>query len=63
MAIKEIEVKTVLLKAYCDKCPGIELYATGAAQMTMPPKYYHKCSRCGEETLLDAKYPTIQHKY
>lgn len=34
---------------YCVDCPNEKLVYTGTAVMTVPPKFIHKCNKCGRE--------------
>lgn len=43
-----------------DKCPGTLEY-TGTALMCDPPKYIHKCTKCGQRRDLDDLYPKIEY--
>ena len=45
MIEKEIEVKTVLIKRYCE-CGG-EMLPTGNVLCSYPPRYTHTCNKCG----------------
>ncbi len=61
--IKTCNVKCYGEKYICDKCKEGEMLATGDnIMLTMPPKFKHKCNKCGEETYLLEKYPAIRFK-
>jgi hypothetical protein len=47
MLTREVDVKIILIKAYCDECEGTVKY-TGEAFMTCPPLYIHECDDCGK---------------
>lgn len=58
---KEIEVKTVEVRQYCDKC-GEELTFTGEVLLTNPEKYVHRCEKCGNTEWFPKSYPCIEYK-
>lgn len=58
---KEVEVKTVEVRQYCDKC-GEELTFTGEVLLSYPEKYVHKCNKCGNTEWFPKSYPCIEHK-
>jgi len=65
MAEKEFQVKPVLLRYLCDRagCDGEVLYDQNAAVLTtQPPKYVHKCEKCGHEYQLTKAYPAVDYK-
>lgn len=57
----EIEVKTIEVRQYCDKCGG-ELVFTGEVLLTNPEKYVHKCDKCGHTEWFPKSYPCIEYK-
>lgn len=58
---KEVEVKTVEVRQYCDKC-GEEMRFTGETLLSNPPKYVHKCNKCGNSTWCSKSYPCIEYR-
>lgn len=58
---KEVEVKTVEVRQYCDKC-GEEMKFTGETLLSNPPKYVHKCNKCGNSTWCSKSYPSIEYR-
>lgn len=60
MIEKELEVKTILIKRYCD-CGG-EMLPTGNVLCSYPPRYTHTCNKCGNfDSYLD-RYPKVEYK-
>ncbi len=57
----EIKIKHFELNQYCDAC-GEELEFTGEVLLSNPPKYVHKCEKCGNTVWLDKKYPCIEER-
>ena len=45
-----------------DTCPG-EMLPTGAAFMTNPAMFEHRCNRCGRYATDRFTYPYIEHVY
>lgn len=60
MKKKQFQVKTYVIKAYCEKC-GEELIEPDML-LTYPPQYKYKCHVCGKETIYGTKYPCIVYK-
>jgi hypothetical protein len=60
---KEYEVKTLLLKYFCDDCQGEVLYKDGNILMSDPPKFKHHCVNCNKEYLFNHKYPYTKYEY
>ena len=58
---KEVEVKPVEVRQYCDKC-GTELIFTGEVLLSYPEKYVHKCEKCGNTEWFPKSYPCIEYK-
>ena len=52
-------VKTVYVECVCDICGGAmvceEMYPTA------PPKFIHRCEKCGATKKLRESYPTIKY--
>ena len=51
-----IPIKTEMI---CDKCGGT-MIPTGMCLMSNPPKYPHKCDKCGFEETYNVSYPNIE---
>jgi hypothetical protein len=64
MKEKRTEVRTYVVRLMCEKCDGGEMLPTGIALMSSPPKYPHKCNKCGhEDTPRGGKrYPRTEHE-
>jgi hypothetical protein len=60
MIEKEIEVKTILIKRYCD-CGG-EMLPNGGVLCTYPAKYSHTCNKCGNIESYWESYPKVEYK-
>ena len=60
MKKKQFQVKTYVIKAYCEKC-GEELVEPDIL-FTYPPQYKYKCPACGNETIYGTKYPSVFYK-
>lgn len=58
---REVEVKTIEVHQYCDKC-GEELTFTGEVLLSYPEKYVHKCEKCGHTEWFSKSYPCIEYK-
>lgn len=58
---KEVEVKTIEVRQYCDKC-GTELTFTGEVLLSNPEKYVHKCNKCGNTEWYPKSYPCVEYK-
>ena len=58
---KETEVKPFEVKQYCELC-GEELTFTGEVLLSNPPKYVHKCDKCGKQFTFSQSYPSIEYK-
>ena len=56
----KIEVKTFKIKCICDVCGLGEMNPTGVVLTTFPPKYPHICSHCGDDYILDDRYPQLR---
>lgn len=51
------EMKLFSVDMICDECNWGRMRPTGVALMSNPPKYPHKCDRCGHEVTYDVRYP------
>jgi len=60
MAEKSYEVRTFGVDYICDYCCIGAMENTGIMLMTDPPKWRHKCVRCGEIADMFDKYPTVR---
>jgi predicted RNA-binding Zn-ribbon protein involved in translation (DUF1610 family) len=60
MAERTYEVRTVGVDYLCDKCGDGVMEQTGIMLPMDPPKWRHKCNRCGEVSDLWQKYPTVR---
>ena len=60
MTNKEIEVKTILIRRYCD-CGG-EMRPTGNVLCSYPPRYTHACNKCGNIEAYWDNYPKVEYK-
>lgn len=60
MEIKN-EVKVFKIKMICEDCIpyGAEYLPTNTISFSNPPKYEHKCNRCGDIKIFDCVYPKI----
>jgi predicted RNA-binding Zn-ribbon protein involved in translation (DUF1610 family) len=60
MSERTYKVRTVGVDYQCDKCGDGVMEQTGEMLLTDPPKWRHKCNRCGEVANLWQKYPTVR---
>ena len=63
MAIKKTQVITYSNSYICDVCNEGEMLPTGFVLTSNPPKYPHRCNKCG--TTMDVsgiKYPYISYE-
>lgn len=63
--MQEIKRKVVTYEydMRCDKCEEGFMRPTGAALMSYPIQYPHKCNKCGYETNYYVTYPDIRNSY
>jgi DNA-directed RNA polymerase subunit RPC12/RpoP len=61
MTERTFEVYTIGVDYICDKCEGV-MEQTGFMIHADPPKWRHKCNKCGEVVDLLEKYPTVRFK-
>lgn len=60
---KEFLLKPIGIKYICDNCNEGEMMPIGEnSWLSNPPKFNHKCNKCGSEKLLNEKYPIIRYK-
>ncbi|MBM7835701.1 hypothetical protein [Clostridium sardiniense] len=60
---KETLVKSILVKYICDYCNEGNVIPTGENYWEYnPPKFEHKCTKCGKRILLNDKYPLIRYR-
>jgi len=64
MTEKRTELRTFMVRLMCDKCSEGEMKPTGIQLSSNPPKYPHKCDKCGAETTVRGgkPYPRIEHE-
>lgn len=55
------EIKTLLVHMQCDKCGNGTMEPHGAAILTAPPQYPHKCTNCGHIENYNRVYPYHKH--
>ena len=54
-------MRTFLVKLRCAQCEG-EMRSTGFTQTSNPPRYGHRCDKCGAEEFIPSKsYPSIEY--
>ncbi|EGT0683314.1 hypothetical protein IZT14_001706 [Clostridium perfringens] len=59
---KEFCVKPVLVKYMCDFCNEGEMIPNSKNYWSLdPPKFEHKCNKCGKKIILDEKYPIMRY--
>jgi hypothetical protein len=60
----EKPVTPVSVHCGCDGCGRGEMQVEEGGMMltSMPPKWWHKCDRCGHRELYTVKYPYIKYK-
>lgn len=51
------EVKTYLVDYVCDKCHDGFMEQTGKVLCINPPRYTHKCNKCGDKKTFITRYP------
>lgn len=56
------EVNCVEITMICDKCGAGVMGPTGYSYMTSPPKYPHKCNKCGNSDTYRKIYPCIEYR-
>jgi hypothetical protein len=63
MPEKKMPVRTVQVNYQCDAagCDGY-MSPTGTANLSYPPRYPHRCSKCGSEESFKARYPVIRYE-
>lgn len=54
--IQKTHVTPMLVKAFCDVCGTELLRDDNNTLLSYPPKYLHKCPKCGKEFML-TQYP------
>ncbi|AOY53362.1 hypothetical protein [Clostridium perfringens] len=60
---KEFLIKPVLVKYICDFCNKGEMMPNGKNNwLSNPPKFEHKCNKCGNKIVLNEKYPITRYK-
>lgn len=59
---KRFEVKPYGVEYTCDSCEEGEMLPTGKAFWSDPPKFEHKCNKCGNTLSLLEKYPVIRYE-
>lgn len=59
MKTEKIEMTAFKVYAKCDKCEKGNMETTREIVLSHPPKYKHKCNRCGYETYYKEHYPRI----
>lgn len=63
MSKVEKEVKTFVVRLYCDNFAcGKEMLPTGKVLTTNPMKYEYKCPNCGNVVIEENVYPLFYHK-
>lgn len=62
MKTRTREVKTFIVEWLCP-CGGLMEQSEGATLMVMPPKYLHKCDKCGETEYSEVTYPKAKIEY
>lgn len=61
--IKECKVEAYAEKYICDKCKEGEMLPTGENMwLSNPPKFPHRCNKCGFESAFIERYPTIKFR-
>ena len=60
MAERNYDVRTVGVDYLCDKCGDGVMDQTGIMLPGDPPRWRHKCNRCGEIADLWQNYPTVR---
>lgn len=56
-----VRVNPVEIDYACDTCHDGRMRPTGEAYLTNPPRYLHRCNKCGAEQTFGVCYPYIQH--
>jgi len=60
MPERRIEVRTVMVHWDCE-CGGLMEPTCGCLPMS-PPKFPHKCDKCGHEETSYKRYPYVEYK-
>lgn len=58
-SLSRVEVHRVTYE--CDKCHG-QVEFDDMILTSIPPKYPHHCSECGEKYVFETRYPTLVYK-
>lgn len=59
--LKEREVKSYMIRLYCDEC-GEEMVSTGQLFFSYPLQLEHKCPKCGYVLHTTEGYPKVIYK-
>ena len=62
MAEKYSELRVYQVDLMCDKCDNEPMVSDGLMLPTSPPKYLHRCCKCGSEAVLFELYPVLRYK-
>lgn len=61
--IIECKVETYAEKNICDECKEGEMINDGETMwLSNPPKFSHKCNKCGHKQMFTDKYPTVKFR-
>lgn len=54
-------INTRMVTYQCDECLEGEMLPTGTVLLSNPPKYPHKCTKCGYEMTFSVQYPYVEY--
>ncbi len=54
------EAKTYAIDMRCERCNVGDMISNGLAFTSDPPKYPHKCNKCGEMQTFSKTYPRFE---
>lgn len=59
---KKIKVDTYIINFMCEKCKVGSMVSSGIILTSDPPKYEHRCNKCGIKENYDIRYPDIRYE-
>lgn len=62
MKARHTPVEMVQVEILCDACGEGSYQFAGLTQTSNPPKFAHKCNRCGDPKYFLNKFPSVGHR-
>lgn len=59
---KEVKVTPYAVVKICESCGEGEMFLIGDIKLSNPPKWEHKCEKCGASNYFEEKYPTVRYR-